>query len=148
MNTTIENTVENQVSKNLCRALAYAEFNDVNYFLLPDGRAFEGDYSEHIEIFKNDNLQTWESFSDYCESELTEIEEQDEDFEFDDSYLVLTDEEADEMAKERILDSVWAFRPGFLSSETGIDEAVFYAIQDNGKCESNNDAILSCMLRL
>lgn len=29
-------------------------------------------------------------------------------------YLVLTDEEADEMARERIEDSLWAFNPSFL----------------------------------
>ena len=60
-------------------------------------------------------------------------------------YLVLTDSEADEAAKDAILDSAWAFNPSFLSSETGIDEEVFEAIQDNGRCESNNDAILSCI---
>ena len=145
MNTTPQNTVENEVSMNLCRALAYAEFNDLPYFILPDGRAFQGDYSECVKTFEEDGLQTWESFSDYCDSELTEIEEQDESFEFDDKYIVLTDDEASEKCKDYILDSVWAFNPSFLSGETGIHEDVFRAIQDNGKCESNNDAILSCI---
>ncbi len=59
-----------------------------------------------------------------------------------DDYIVLTDEEADEKASESILDSVWAFRPSFLSSFTGFDESIFEAIQANDKCESNNPAIL------
>ena len=111
----------------------------------PDGRAFVGNYSEHFAAFTEDCLQTWNSFEDYCESELIEIDEQESDFEFDNRYIVLTDSEADELCKDRILDSVWAFNPSFLSSETGIDVEVFRAIQENGRCESNNDAVLSCI---
>lgn len=77
------------------------------------------------------------SFLEYCQENVAVIDS------LDDDYLVLTDEEADELAKEMILDSVWAFKPNFLSSFTGIDEDVFIAIQNNGKCESNNNAILS-----
>lgn len=58
-------------------------------------------------------------------------------------YKVLTDEEANELAKEYILDSVWAFNPSFLSEQTGIDIEVFEAIQGNDRCESNNSVILS-----
>ncbi len=58
-------------------------------------------------------------------------------------YEVLTDSEADDRAKAYILDSLWAFNPSFLAGETGIDEDVYQAIANNGKCESNNDAILS-----
>lgn len=56
-------------------------------------------------------------------------------------YRVLTDDEADDAAADYIKDSVWAFRPEFLSGETGIDEMVFEALAD--KCEGANDAILS-----
>jgi hypothetical protein len=58
-------------------------------------------------------------------------------------YMVLTDKEADARAEEDIKETLWAFNPSFLSSETGIDEEVFKAIQDNGRCESNNEAIES-----
>lgn len=60
-----------------------------------------------------------------------------------DGYIVLTDEEADEKAKQYILDSVWAFNASFLASFTGFDQEVFEAIQKNNRCESNNDAILA-----
>lgn len=56
-------------------------------------------------------------------------------------YLVLTDDEADAACAERIKDSLWAFRPEFLSGETGIDDSVFTALAD--KCEGANDAVLS-----
>lgn len=68
------------------------------------------------------------------------------EIDFDD-YLILTDEEADEMVTEYIKDHVWAFRPNFLASVTGVDESVFEAIQVNGKCEDNNNAILSIIER-
>lgn len=58
-------------------------------------------------------------------------------------YLVLTDAEADEAVTERIREDLWAFNPSFLAGETGIDQDVYEAIANNGKCESNNDAIYS-----
>jgi hypothetical protein len=60
-------------------------------------------------------------------------------------YMVLTDDEANEKAAEYIKDSLWAFNADFLAGETGIDQSVFEAIQNNGKCERNNDAIASCI---
>lgn len=56
-------------------------------------------------------------------------------------YMVLTDEEADEVCAERIKDSLWAFNADFLSGETGIDSMVFSALSD--KCEGANDAVES-----
>ena len=58
-----------------------------------------------------------------------------------DNYLILTDDEADESVAEHIQDSLWAFKPSFLASVTGVDESVFQAIQTNNKCEDNNYAI-------
>ena len=52
-------------------------------------------------------------------------------------YLVLTDEEADEKAYEYIADNVWAFKPSFLSSYTGIDEEVFKVLQENRNEDAN-----------
>ena len=60
-------------------------------------------------------------------------------------YLVLTDSEAFEKVEEFIEENLWAFSPHFLTSVTGIDEIVFEAIQDNGKCEGNNEAIMSIL---
>ena len=56
-------------------------------------------------------------------------------------YLVLDDDEADVACQESIEDSLWAFRPSFLSSMTSIDESVFEALAD--KCEDANDAVRS-----
>ena len=56
-------------------------------------------------------------------------------------YHVCTDEEADELTAEYIKESVWAFNPGFLSNQTGIDQEVFEMLSE--KCEGANDAILS-----
>ena len=58
----------------------------------------------------------------------------------DEDWICLTDEEADEMARDYILESVWAFSPSFLSFHTEIDEEIFKLLQD--KCEDSNDAIL------
>lgn len=55
-------------------------------------------------------------------------------------FLVLTDEEADEKAKEYILDTLWAFDTHFLQSHTGVDSEIFKLLAD--KCESANEAIL------
>jgi len=59
----------------------------------------------------------------------------------DREYLVLTNNEADKRAIEYIEDSLWAFNAKFLAAQTGIDELVFTAIQNNHLCESNNDAL-------
>lgn len=58
------------------------------------------------------------------------------------SYLVCTDREADKVAKESILDSVWAFRPEFLEHYTvnGVDADVIRELQK--RCETSNDSLL------
>tara|TARA_Y100001938_G_C7933492_1_gene350528 strand:+ start:134 stop:613 length:480 start_codon:yes stop_codon:yes gene_type:complete len=60
----------------------------------------------------------------------------------DQDYLVLTDEEADQEVYDYIKESVWAFKPSFLSAHTGyIKESVFELLQKD--CEGANDAIMS-----
>jgi hypothetical protein len=62
-----------------------------------------------------------------------------------DDYLVLTDDEADEQAKNYILDTVWAFNKSFLDCHSEaiseIDEKTFAKLQEG--CESINKAILA-----
>tara|TARA_R100001079_G_scaffold104984_1_gene71979 strand:+ start:2085 stop:2588 length:504 start_codon:yes stop_codon:yes gene_type:complete len=58
-------------------------------------------------------------------------------------YRVLTNEEADELAYDSIMDSLWAFSSSFLAGETEVNEDVFLALHNNGKCERNNDAVAS-----
>ena len=76
--------------------------------------------------------------------DITENDYNDSSFDYGNAeFMVYTDAEADEAVKENIRDSVWAFNPGFLASETGLDEEMFaFAAK---KCEDANDAILRCI---
>lgn len=133
-----------QMTDEQAKIVALHQHLGTEFFILEDedsAHIFEGDEDEaradfESEVEGTDDPPTDCNFIIYCQNNLTELE-------LDDDYLVLTDEEADEKAKEYILDSLWAFTPNFLSSATGVHEDVFIAIQNNGKCESNNDAILS-----
>lgn len=60
-------------------------------------------------------------------------------------YYVLTDEEADELAREYILDTVYAFNSDFLAGhlKKGVSVEVLKCLQKNDLCEENNVAILS-----
>jgi hypothetical protein len=58
----------------------------------------------------------------------------------DGDYLVLTDDEADEKAKENILESVWAFNADFLESHTNMDADLIKIIQE-AKCDGANDSL-------
>tara|TARA_Y100000361_G_C11143660_1_gene336686 strand:- start:368 stop:901 length:534 start_codon:yes stop_codon:yes gene_type:complete len=78
----------------------------------------------------------WGDFSDCGESSPQEWRDET-------GYIVCTEEEADELAYEYIVDTLWAFLPSFLAGQTGIDIEVFEALNANGKCESNNAAIAS-----
>jgi hypothetical protein len=137
-------------SEDLLRAIALHIFNGGSYFITFDGETFnvwDGVESEawaefEADIEGTDEIVTDSNFAIYCSNNLSEIEEMEVD-EDRDNYICLTDSEADEKVKENILDSIWAFRPSFLSSFTGFDVEVFEAIQNNGRCESNNSAILS-----
>lgn len=133
------------------KKIALMQHLNEDFFIIEseDGEVtiYEGNEEEQRELFINDIEGTEEAeieanFEIFCINKCTEIDEYDED-DYNNDYLVLTDEEADEKAKEYILDSVWAFTPSFLSSFTGFDIEVFEAIQNNGRCESNNNAILS-----
>lgn len=74
------------------------------------------------------------------------IEKWDGEYEIDGiDYLVLTDSEADDRVAECVEETLWAFSPVFLDSVTDVDEIVFEAIQDNGRCEGNNKAIMSIL---
>lgn len=56
-------------------------------------------------------------------------------------WMVLYDDQANELACQLILDSLWAFNPSFLAGATGIDEVVLQDLIDNGRCEDNNAAV-------
>lgn len=89
------------------------------------------EWLDHNAFDYSDNL-----FQEWLDAEASVI-----DYDEDGDYIALTEEEADDKAKECILDSLWAFNSNFLSYETGFDECIFQALADNGHCENNNDAI-------
>jgi hypothetical protein len=87
---------------------------------------------------------------DYTEEELSEIEiaeGYDENIAevINCEYMVLTDKEADQAAKEYIEDSVWAFNSNFIIDHSDVlsydkaSENVVKAIQE--QCESGNEAM-------
>jgi len=63
---------------------------------------------------------------------------------YEQEYLVLTDEEADERAKEYILESVWSFNAWFLVAHMpeGVDEDAIKLIQEKC-CEDANNTFLA-----
>ena len=56
-------------------------------------------------------------------------------------YIFSTFQEAEQEAKRQSSELLWAFNADFLAGETGLPPEAFQAIQDNGKCENNNEAI-------
>ena len=83
-------------------------------------------------------LEDGESFEDY----ITEVSYTENGFEAEgNEYLVLTDVEADEAAREYIENSLWAFNADFLASNTGLPDEVFTALQE--RCEDANETFLT-----
>ncbi len=55
-------------------------------------------------------------------------------------YLVLDEDEREEMVTDYIRESLWAFNPGFLAGETDLPIEVFKALGE--RYEAGNDAVL------
>lgn len=100
---------------------------------------------DHLEEPYVEHEGTYYTGAEYDEDSI-EVEEYDEE-NYDNKYIVLTDEEADEKARESITESLWAFNPSFLASMTDFDVEVFEAIAANEKCESNNNVIYNTIQR-
>lgn len=84
--------------------------------------------------------------AEYLECDTDDIETGYDDSTFElgnQEYLLLTDSEADERAKEYIKDSIWAFSTWFLVSHTGLDYEIIKHLQD--KCEDANDVLLNAI---
>jgi len=76
------------------------------------------------------------------EDVITEESYNDNAFEAEgNTYLVLTDSEADEAAEEYVTSSLCFFNASFLASETGLPEEVFSALQE--KYEDANETLLT-----
>jgi hypothetical protein len=90
-----------------------------------------------------------EALTKYLDEEGIELQQGHDENNFingREEYLVLTDDEADEMAKEYILDSVWAFNYSFLCSHSEAIAAIpqkDYEAMAGKLCESFNKAALA-----
>lgn len=60
-----------------------------------------------------------------------------------DDYMVLTDDDANEMLVEYVEQSIWAFNANFLASVLGCPVEAVQSIQENDKCEGNNETFLA-----
>ncbi len=98
------------------KSLALMQHLELPYFQV-NGVYFQGD-----EVDAKNESQQWfekmdkpfnsDDFEEWCNENCLLVEE---DYEYiDDNYLVLTNEEADEAAKEYIEESVWAFNASFI----------------------------------
>lgn len=56
------------------------------------------------------------------------------------TYLKLTDKEADELAKQEIINTLWAFTPAFLSDMTELSEKTFEKLSE--LYEDANEVVL------
>lgn len=83
--------------------------------------------------FLNDNKCAWEHYR------LPVLELADGEY-----AVALSDEDANNAAKEYIENSLWAFNSDTLEELTGIPHEMFSAVQE-ARCESSNDAIRVCV---
>ena len=83
--------------------------------------------------FLNDNKTTWDHY------QLPVIELANGDY-----AVALSDESANNSAKEYIEEHLWAFDSNTLEELTGIPHEMFSAVQE-ARCESSNDAIRICV---
>lgn len=86
------------------------------------------------------------TLAEHIDCEADEIEQGYDDSTFElgnQEYLVLTDEEADERAKDYIENSIWTFYSFFLAKHTNLNEDIIRHLQD--KCEGANDVLLNAI---
>lgn len=85
-------------------------------------------------------LEEGETAEDYITAETYGDQTQ---YEFgNQTYLVLTDSEADEAAAEYIKTSLWAFNASFLAEQTELPEEVFSSLQES-RSEDANETFLT-----
>ena len=123
-------TIEDELTGEFARGYALAQFlhsrQDVK-------RTISANYKDVASSYE------WEDFEDYGESSF-------DDFRDSTGHIVCTDDEADEMAHDYIMETLWAFTPSFLAGETGIDIEVFEALAENlnaGLCQRLNAELLN-----
>lgn len=96
-----------------------------------------------LAAFLSIELEDGEDYGDY----ITEDSYTENAFEAEGgTYLVLTDDEADDAAREYIEESLWAFNADFLAGETGLPAEVFSSLQE-AKYEDANETILTLVTK-
>jgi len=131
------------ISQDLLRSLALMQHNGEDYFIL-DGIAYKGNekeiHAEWIECTeKLADAQNWDEYViDNCEI-VEELDPED----YNNDYLVLTDEEANEKCAENIKDSLWAFNASFIIDHSKLPYDAIEMVQgyQESKCEGANDTI-------
>jgi hypothetical protein len=95
----------------------------------------------HLVASDPENADKWHVYAIRAAFNGLGIEDRREKHYVDDGeYLVLTDDEADERAREYIEESLWAFNASFMFGMTGLSEKIFIALSQ--QYEDANDAIL------
>lgn len=106
-----------------------------------------------LESERLEALKAYLTKGDYPETEISDINQvgyQENAFEvFGNEYLVLTDDEADELCKEQIEDSLWAFNAEFIAGYTlkSLSDSAIKAIKkcQESLCEDAND-LIDCLI--
>jgi hypothetical protein len=133
---------------NTIKALALLQFHGEPFFIVGKGDnaiAYQGNEEETFAAYlvALEDPQTDMTFEEYLADRSIEVEEYNEN-DYNNDYLCLTDEEADEKVKEYIKGSVWAFNADFIVDQTGLpyeSAEMIKAYQE--KCEGANDTILA-----
>ncbi len=149
---------QNELSENLTteqkKACALRQFHSEDFFLSDDDGnviIYEGTqeeaeekYQEYLQSYEDENgdRENADTFELWCNNELTQVEEYDND-DYNQDYICLTDDEADEKAAEYIKDSLWAFNASFIIEHSKLSsdaEEMIKSYQED-KCEGANDTI-------
>jgi len=132
MSKEIWNKIEEELTGEFARGYALAQ-----HLSKQEGNV-EGcvDLKREIAPSAGDVWYDWGEFEDDGDSSPQEWEDET-------NHIICTDEEADKLAYENIVNSLWAFYPSFLAGETGLPEEVFVALVENQQYDDNNYAVTS-----
>jgi len=137
------NNTTTALETNLLRALALMQHNGDDFFIL-GSKAYEGTrdnaqemFDEYLQDYKDNGAkyvaQESHTFEQFCENSLGEVDELDPE-DYNNDYLVLTDEEADEKWEES-LDSYIeeCITPEIDKLSEGAGNLQYYITFDEGK---------------
>jgi hypothetical protein len=142
MNTTTHNT-ENQfeaLTEGQLKAIALMQFNGESYFVIGEN-VYIGDEDEAAGKYAAVK-EDYESLDDFCSNEYDTVDEIDGSDDKD-GYIVLTDDEANEMASNYIRETLWAFNADFIIDHSNLPYTAIDMIKNyqSMECEGANDTI-------